>query len=120
MVGQLYPEGGVRRDAGFSIFYSGINLGAFVGPFIVSPIAENFDWHWGYLICGCIMLGGAVWTRTTRHWLVGRRRDHQPQRRCGADARIQRRGWSTIGRGVLAALAFLGVVLQLRLVAVSM
>src|SRR3546814_401552 len=34
MVGELYPEGGARRDAGFSVFYMGINLGAFMGPLV--------------------------------------------------------------------------------------
>ena len=34
IVGDLYPEGGARRDAGFSIFYMGINLGAFLGPIV--------------------------------------------------------------------------------------
>jgi POT family proton-dependent oligopeptide transporter len=108
MVGQLYPEGGVRRDAGFSIFYSGINLGAFIGPLIVSPIAENYDWHWGFFICGCAMLLGAFWTRSTRHWLAGA--GAEPIQR--ADARTRRIGWSTIGI-FLAALALLGVALQL-------
>ncbi|HSC47706.1 MAG TPA: peptide MFS transporter [Gammaproteobacteria bacterium] len=108
MVGQLYPEGGVRRDAGFSIFYSGINLGAFVGPLLVSPIAENSDWHWGFFICGCAMLLGALWIRFTRHWLAGAGAvPIQP-----ADARTRRIGWAGIG-AFLAALALLGVVLQL-------
>jgi POT family proton-dependent oligopeptide transporter len=38
IVGDLYPEGGARRDAGFSIFYMGINLGAFIGPLVTGYI----------------------------------------------------------------------------------
>jgi len=34
MVGELYPEGGARRDAGFTVFYMGINLGATIGPLL--------------------------------------------------------------------------------------
>src|SRR5262249_45765352 len=41
IVGGLYPEGGSRRDAGFSIFYMGINLGAFIGPFICSTLSDR-------------------------------------------------------------------------------
>src|SRR6185312_9034007 len=93
MVGQLYPEGGVRRDAGFSIFYSGINLGAFFGPIIVSPIAENSDWHWGFFICGCFMLAGALWIRSTQHWLGGA--GAAPFR--PADQRTKRMGWGGVG-----------------------
>ena len=41
MVADLYPEGGARRDAGFSIFYMGINLGAFLGPLLCGLIGER-------------------------------------------------------------------------------
>src|ERR1700761_6625943 len=107
IVGQLYPEGGVRRDAGFSIFYSGINLGAFIGPFVVSPIAENSNWHWGFFICGCAMMLGALWIHSTKHWLAGA--GAEPFR--PADARTKRMGWGGIG-AFLAALVLLGLALQ--------
>src|SRR5579871_2966424 len=42
IVAQLYPEGGSRRDAGFSIFYMGINLGSFLGSLLVPLCAEKF------------------------------------------------------------------------------
>jgi len=111
-VGQLYPEGGARRDAGFSIFYSGINLGAFVAPFCVSPIAEGVNWHWGYLICGFAMLLGTFWFHFTRPWLGTA--GTQPSRSGDAarDAHIQRRGWTGVAL-FLAALAALGLTLQL-------
>jgi len=112
IVGQLYPEGGARRDSGFSIFYSGINLGAFLAPLPVSYVAETFNWHWGYLMCGCIMLGGALWFRTTKHWLAGA--GAAPSRSGDAvrDARIQRRGWVSVAV-FMAALAALGISLYL-------
>ena len=43
IVGQLYPDGGARRDAGFTIFYMGINIGAALGPLICSYLGENVD-----------------------------------------------------------------------------
>lgn len=60
MVGDLYPEGGSRRDAGFSIFYSGINLGAFIGPFVCGYLGERVNWHWGFGAAGVGMLLGVI------------------------------------------------------------
>ena len=45
MVGALYDEDDARRDAGFSIFYVGINVGAFVAPLIVGTLGQKVDWH---------------------------------------------------------------------------
>jgi proton-dependent oligopeptide transporter, POT family len=60
MVGDLYPEGGPRRDAGFSIFYMGINLGAALGPFIAGYFAQRVDWHLGFACAGIGMSLGLV------------------------------------------------------------
>jgi len=48
MVGQLYPEGDPRRDGAFSIFYMGINLGAFLCAFICGTLGVKVGWHWGF------------------------------------------------------------------------
>ncbi|MFI7702599.1 peptide MFS transporter [Nonomuraea sp. NPDC049480] len=49
MVGRLYPEDeDGRRDAGFSLFYLGINLGAFFAPIVVGWLAAGDRWHWGF------------------------------------------------------------------------
>ncbi|HEY0428191.1 MAG TPA: peptide MFS transporter [Pyrinomonadaceae bacterium] len=58
IVGDLYPEGGARRDAGFSIFYMGINLGAFVGQIVTGYLGEGVGWHWGFGAAGVGMLVG--------------------------------------------------------------
>ena len=58
MVGELYPEGGARRDAGFSIFYMGINVGAFIGPFACGTLGENYNWHYGFGAAGIGMVLG--------------------------------------------------------------
>jgi POT family proton-dependent oligopeptide transporter len=60
MVGELYPEGGARRDAGFSIFYMGINLGAFVAPLICGPLGQRVNWHWGFAAAGFGMVIGLI------------------------------------------------------------
>jgi proton-dependent oligopeptide transporter, POT family len=60
IVGDLYPEGGARRDAGFSIFYMGINLGAFFGQIIAGYLGEGVGWHWGFGAAGVGMLIGCA------------------------------------------------------------
>ncbi|MBT8338316.1 MAG: peptide MFS transporter [Gemmatimonadetes bacterium] len=60
VVGELYPEGGARRDAGFSIFYMGINIGAFAGPIITGYLGETWNWHWGFGAAGVGMALGLV------------------------------------------------------------
>src|SRR5215213_3097122 len=69
IVGDLYPEGGARRDAGFSIFYMGINTGAFAGQLVAGALGENVGWHWGFGCAGVGMLIGlitfAIRSRTT-------------------------------------------------------
>jgi POT family proton-dependent oligopeptide transporter len=75
IVGQLYSQRDIRRDAGFSIFYMGINLGAFLGPLITGFLAQDvrfrgmiqgwgFDpndaWHWGFGAAGVGMTLGII------------------------------------------------------------
>ncbi len=57
LVGSLYEPGDPRRDAGFSIFYMGINSGAMLGPIIAGYIAQRIDWHLGF---GCAAVGMAL------------------------------------------------------------
>ena len=63
IVGDLYPEGGSRRDAGFSIFYMGINLGALVAPLITGVLGEKVGWHLGFGAAGVGMVIGVIWYR---------------------------------------------------------
>src|SRR3954462_2216217 len=75
MVGQLYPPEDKRRDAGFSIFYMGINLGAFISPFVTGYLAQSDSfkgvivkmglnpahaWHWGFAAAGVGMTLGVI------------------------------------------------------------
>ncbi len=60
IVGGLYPEGGARRDAGFSIFYMGINVGALCGPLICGSLGENINWHYGFGAAGVGMVFGLI------------------------------------------------------------
>ncbi len=60
MVGGLYREGDIRRDKGFTIFYIGINLGAFLSSLIVGYIGENIGWHYGFGLAGIAMALGLL------------------------------------------------------------
>ncbi len=69
LVADLYPEGGSRRDAGFTIFYMGVNLGAFIGPLICGWLATKMGWHWGFAAAGVGMILGLIQFRLSRRWL---------------------------------------------------
>ena len=72
IVGDLYtndsPE---RRDAGFSIFYMGINIGAFIGPLICGWFAERVDWNLGFSLAGVGMTLGLIQYKLGQHYLRG-------------------------------------------------
>jgi len=60
MVGQLYEAGDRRRDAGFSIFYMGINLGAFLAPLVCGYAGQRVNWHLGFAVAAAGMVLGLV------------------------------------------------------------
>ncbi len=60
IVGDLYPEGGAKRDAGFSIFYMGINVGAILGQTAVAYFGEKVNWHLGFSLAAFGMLIGLI------------------------------------------------------------
>ena len=60
MVGQLYPAEDARRDAGFTIFYMGINMGAFAAPLVCGALAVNYGWHYGFAAAGVGMTIGMI------------------------------------------------------------
>ncbi len=74
IVGDLYPEGGARRDAGFSIFYMGINIGALFAPLITGYLGEDqerFGWHYGFGAAGVGMVIGLIWYKLTENKTLG-------------------------------------------------
>lgn len=60
MVGRLYRPGDSRRDAGFSIFYLGINVGAFLGGLACGYIGQKINWHYGFGLAGIFMVLGLI------------------------------------------------------------
>ena len=84
LVGGLYSHGDTRRDAGFSLFYMGINLGAFAAPLVVGWLAQGeqfkallagwgldptHSWHWGFAAAGIGMTFGMIVYLRHWHWL---------------------------------------------------
>ncbi len=66
-VGALYPANSPKRDAGFTVFYMGINLGAAMSPLMCGYIGETYGWHWGFGLAAIGMLTGlAVFVAPTR------------------------------------------------------
>ncbi|MDZ7604132.1 MAG: peptide MFS transporter [Cyclobacteriaceae bacterium] len=61
MVGGLYDTNDPRKDSAFTIFYMGINLGAFLSPFIAGGLGQKIGWHYGYISAGVGMLIGLAW-----------------------------------------------------------
>ena len=60
MVGGLYKQGDIRRDKGFTIFYIGINIGAFLSSLIVGYVGEVYGWHYGFGLAGIGMALGLI------------------------------------------------------------
>ena len=85
IVGQLYAPRDARRDAGFSIFYMGINLGAFIAPLICGYLGQRVNWHAGFACAGFGMVIGIVQYIARRQ--VSRRRGRAPR-----DRRLAGRG----------------------------
>lgn len=60
MVGDLYKEGDPRRDAGFSLFYSGINIGALLGGIVCVYLGKSYGWNYAFLSAAAVMVIGVT------------------------------------------------------------
>ena len=105
VVADLYPEGGARRDAGFSIFYMGINLGAMLGPFVCSTLGEQYNWHWGFSAAGFGMVLGLIQFRLG-YGPLGDAGVLRTDKSAEELARTGRRFYGIFGAVVLALVAF--------------
>ncbi|WP_195780258.1 peptide MFS transporter [Priestia megaterium] len=72
VVGDMYSPTDNRRDAGFSIFYMGVNAGAFIAPLVVSTVGEKYNYHLGFGIAAVGMLLGLIVFMATRGKTLGR------------------------------------------------
>lgn len=105
LVGQLYPEGGARRDAGFTLFYMGINVGALFGQLLCGYLGEEVGWRWGFSAAAVGMFLGLVQFKFTHQHVsqIGERVVHEGQN--------VRREWTLllVALAAVAGLVALGV-----------
>ena len=103
VVGELYAPGDPRRDGGFTIYYMGVNGGAFMGPLACGWLATE-NWHYGFAAAGVGMLFGLIQFALTRKHMGTA--GLEPARAAGDDAAFRRRAWLAVA-GALAAVAAL-------------
>lgn len=106
IVGQLYPENSSKRDAGFSIFYMGINVGAFLAPIACSTLAI-YDWHLGFGLAGFGMLMGLIQYKLTGKYLNG---VGDPVLPANEKQTLER---SNLIKGVWVTLVIIGIIISL-------
>ncbi|MEU3648858.1 oligopeptide:H+ symporter [Lentzea sp. NPDC034063] len=101
LVGSLYAEGDERRDAGFSLFYLGVNLGAFIGPLLTGLAQQQLGFHFGFGLAAIGMAAGLV------QYTIGRK--NLPQDANVVPNPLPAKGRAVAGAGAVAVVA--GVVL---------
>ena len=108
-VGGLYPDNDPGRDAAFTLFYMGINLGAFMAPLVCGTLGQFYGWHFGFAAAGVGMLISLLIYQSGQKYLPPDRRNKNAARPTGAqtkpDAPLSGAEWR-----VIAALAVLAVV----------
>lgn len=105
-VGNLYPEGDHRRDSAFTIFYMGINLGAFFSPLVCGTLGQMVGWDWGFGAAGVGMLAGLCIYHFGKHLLPP---DRLMKKSSSADGAAEQKITSTEWKAIWA-LVFLCVV----------
>lgn len=112
MVGNLYPRGDARRDGAYTIFYMGINLGAFFSPLVCGALGESprFGWHYGFGAAGVGMILGLISFLSFQRFLVG---GYPPGREEAGTGRLGLMDWIHV---IATTLACVGVAYGFGLV----
>src|SRR5262252_6244958 len=110
IVGALYAPEDVRRDAGFSIYYMGINLGAFIAPLVCGYLGQRVNWHIGFGAAGVGMTLGIV------QYVLGARSLGQAGVRPAQSLDAAGRRWTAI---VAAALVAVGIALFVGIIPIT-
>lgn len=110
LVGELYSKNDqAKRDAGFSIFYMGINIGGLMSPIIGSYLGENINWHYGFAAAGIGMVFGVTYFRLTEKYLGNA--GLKPTRI--ADENLQNKKEKSIRKGLWIVIACLVIFVTL-------
>src|SRR5213076_173574 len=105
IVGQLYAPDDNRRDAGFSIFYMGINLGAFIAPLVCGYLGQRVNWHAGFAAAGFGMVLGLVQYVLGGKYLGDAGLEPAAAESPAAAARLKRRARLALGGTLVVAVA---------------
>ncbi len=109
LVGQLYQQGDTRRDAGFSIYYMGINVGAFLSPLVCGYLGQRVNWHLGFAAAGIgMVLGLTQYALGDRH--LGDAGKQPAPAASPAEAATNRQRAITWGGGAAFLLVLFGVL----------
>ncbi len=113
MVGKLYSDHDPRKDSAFTIFYMGINLGAFLAPLVCGYLAVEFGWAYGFAAAGVGMILGTVWFAVQGHLLgnVGFAPDRD--QRSKKQLTLGGTDWTHIGLYVVSCLVLVYAMLML-------
>ncbi len=112
IVGELYKDDhGARRDAGFSIYYMGINMGAVIGPLVCGWLGEQVNWHYGFAASGIGMVLGVVQYRLSLAKLEGAGEYIPPAEDDHATRTFNRKAWWGVGILTGGLLAYCGAVM---------
>jgi proton-dependent oligopeptide transporter, POT family len=108
IVGRLYAKDDIRRDAGFSIYYMGINLGAFFAPIVCGYLGQRVNWHLGFAAAGFGMVLGVVQYVLGARYLgdAGLHATPPESPQAGARLRTHAIGWGLVVLVLLAGLGF--------------
>jgi len=111
LVGSLYRRDDPRRDAGFSLFYMGINIGAFFAPFVTGYLGQKINWHIGFAAAGVGMVFGVIQYIAGKKYLVPaepevRLVEEHPE--AAAKVPLTRTDWMRLS--VIGILFFFGII----------
>ena len=109
LVGRLYAPDDKRRDAGFSIYYMGINLGAFIAPLVCGYLGQRVDWHAGFAAAGVGMVLGLIQYLFGGKYLGEAGLHPAPAKSAEEAAQLKQRAWLW-GGGTLAFVVVFGLL----------
>ena len=112
IVGQLYPRTDVRRDAGYTIFYMGINVGAATASIICGYLGQTYGWQYGFGLAGVGMLIGLIFFVLGKPLLRGRGEAKDPVKLASNVAGLKLEWWMYLAGIAMVALCWLAVQYQ--------
>lgn len=110
VVGDLYAPDDNRRDSGFSIFYMGINLGAFLAPIVVAALSEEYNYHAGFAAAAIGMFIGLIVFVVTKKKNLGLAGMHVPNPLLPEE---RKKTFTIIGTGAVVIAASLGILIAI-------